>query len=221
MGDNLMKKSFRLSAVLMSSLAIWVSACGSAIPATVDAPSDNNATAAPSSEAGIAGFGIQCPYGYVEDPTPTQVSLVTIDANGYYQDCPNTQITLSQPLESIILSADCKGKNLSARTSDRSVDNTFEAKPDGSFYLQMPAGYAQLNNGCQIPVTASLSGQMTCGSLTANNYDQVDIAVDSVWTPTPAPSSSPSSLPAAPAAGCSIPAGCMLHAFTTVHQCKQ
>jgi hypothetical protein len=211
-------KSFWLSALLITSVGFTVSGCGNAIPATDDG--DTTTASAPSTKTGIAGFGIQCPYGYVEEPTATQVALVAVDANNDYVSCPGAQIQLAQALEPIILSADCKGKNLTARTSDRTVDNTFEAKPDGSFFLEMPAGYALLNNGCKIPLVADMAGVMSCGALTANNYDQVDISIDTIWknAPTPAPSSGFTPQPAA--AGCAIPTGCMLHALTVVHQCK-
>jgi hypothetical protein len=222
LGDNKVRKSFWIRALLIS-LGWIVSGCGQPIAATPSDPStpaDNSA--APSSETGVAGFGIQCPYGYVEEPTATQVSLVTVDANGNYAPCPNAQLELTKALEPIILSADCRGKNLIARTSDRTVDNTFEAMPDGSFYLEMPAGTAVLNNGCSIPLVADMSGIMSCGSLTANNYDQVDISLDAIWKTAPTPVASPgAAAPARPAAGCVLPAGCMLHSSIVVHQCKQ
>jgi hypothetical protein len=186
-----------------------VFSCGKPIAANDDGATVDSS--APAAKTGIAGFGIQCPYGYVEEPTAAPLDL---------SDCPGAQITLSQALEPIILSADCRGKNLTARTSDRTVDSTFEAMPDGSFFLEMPAGYALLNNGCKIPVVADMAGVMNCGALTANNYDQVDISIDAVWktAPTPAPSSGFVAPAAAP--GCALPPGCMLHASTTIHQCK-
>jgi hypothetical protein len=203
-------KSIWLTTLLITSVGFTVSSCGSAIPATDDAPTDSSA---PVAKTGIAGFGIQCPYGYVEEPTAAPLDL---------SDCPGAQITLSQALEPIILSADCRGKNLTARTSDRTVDSTFEAMPDGSFFLEMPAGYALLNNGCKIPVVADMAGVMSCGQLTANNYDQVDIAIDAVWKAAPTPTPSPGSGYVVPAAtpGCALPPGCMLHTSTTIHQCK-
>jgi hypothetical protein len=210
LGDNQMTKTFWVSALLVSS-AFAVSGCGQAVSATAGSPTDDSQS--PNNQNEIASFGNQCPYGYVEEPTAAPIDM---------SDCPNAQIVLAQPLEPIIISADCPGKNLTARTSDRTVDNTFETMPDGSFYLEMPAGTAVLSNGCQIPLVADMAGDMNCGSLTASNYDQVDISIDAVWKAAPAPSPTPG-VPAAPApaAGCALPAGCMLHASTVVHQCKQ
>jgi hypothetical protein len=207
--EDQMAKSFLLSALLMTSVGFTVFGCGKPVAATDDGASDSSS---PTSKTGIAGFGIQCPYGYVEEPTAVPIDL---------SDCPGAQIQLSQALEPIILSADCRGKNLTARTSDRTVDNTFEAMPDGSFYLEMSAGYALLSNGCKIPLVADMAGVMSCGALTNNNYDQVDIAIDAVWKTAPTPAPSSGFVPPPTAAGCAIPAGCMLHSSATIHQCKQ
>jgi hypothetical protein len=191
----------------LASICIWLgfSSCGS--PIAADNPNDDSTPSSPTDRAGQAGFGIQCPYAYVQDPTAVAIDL---------SDCPDANFTLSAPLVPILLSADCLNMDLTARTSDRSVDDTFEVKPDGSFYLEMNAGSATLSNGCKIPLVADLAGTMSCGALTNQNYDKVDISIDSVWKQAPVTAGSP---PLAP--GCALPPGCMLHASALIHQCTQ
>jgi hypothetical protein len=201
-----------LRLIALSALLGAFAGCGKAVP--VDGDDTSSSTDTPSVHGGVAGFGVQCPYGNVEEPHGVQLDSSSCPVQG-------GRVQLSAPLQSIILQADCKSRLVTARTGDRTFDGTFEAAPDGTFSFTMNnAGYATLKNGCKVPLSAQLTGFMKCNGSGAN-FDRADINVDSTWSIrkvnlTPGTATSTDADPT-----CALPPSCSLHAATTVHQCKE
>jgi hypothetical protein len=207
-------KFLAVTALCLAMLAGALEGCGKPIEAEPSGSTD-----APTVRGGVAGFGSQCPGGQIEEPV-----AVALDTSS----CPlgSGRLELAQPLQPLMLMADCRNKNLTARTADRRVDNTFETKPDGSFDFVMNAGYAVMKNGCRAPLDVELVGVAECPNLSNPNYDRMDIHVNAFWTlRTPTTSSSGSSstsgTASASASTCSLPPSCTFYATTVVHQCQR
>ena len=171
---------------------------------------------------GSAQFGSQCPYGSFVAPRAAPLELWS---------CPiGDEVELTEPLQPMILQADCKKKTLDIRsgTNANSVPTTWEIMPDGTFALSIDAGVARLRNdgaghsNCSIRLAADLWGKLDC-----KDRDKVDIYVETVWwlgktlspgatpparppttgpgAPFPNPSPLPSALPSALPSG--LPSG--------------
>jgi hypothetical protein len=214
--QNVKNKTLGLIAfAAISALLGSFAGCGKAIP--VDGGDDDSSapsTDTPTVHGGVAGFGVQCPYGNVEEPHGVQLDSASCPVSG-------GRVQLSAPLQSIILQADCKNRLITARTGDRTFDGTFEAAPDGTFSFTMgSAGYAVLKSGCKVPLSADVSGFMKCNGAGPNS-DKADINVDTVWSVRKVNLTPGTATPGDANASCALPPSCALHAATTVHQCNE
>ncbi len=126
---------------------------------------------------GSAQFGSQCPYGSFSAPHEVPLELWS---------CPIglPSVELVEPLQPLVLQADCKKKTLDIRgiTPHSGAANTWEVMPDGSFYLIIDAGMAKLKNdgsgtlNCATPLTGNLWGKIDC-----TDRDKAKIHVETVW----------------------------------------
>jgi hypothetical protein len=197
--------------------------------------------------AGVAGFGSQCPYGFIEDPFPAKLEL---------WNCPIgiEKAELIEPLKPLYFQVDCKKKTLSIRKPNRTMDTAWEIMPDGSFFMTVDGGMAMFKSDgpgrgkCHAPLTVDVMGKVDC----TNDRDKVDINVESVYwlskknennnprnvgvpgmpvnpeygAPTPSPASGSSSAVPSEATDndaspeCKVPAGCYLFSKTTIKQCS-
>lgn len=135
---------------------------------------------------GNAAFGSQCPYGTFSQFQPGTLELYS---------CPIhlQQAELLEPLQPIVLQADCKKKLMDVRGPDRSFPSgTWEVHPDNTFFFRLEGGLAKLKNdghgtgSCAVRLTAVLSGNMEC-----QDRDKVGINLETVWflgEPTASPS---------------------------------
>lgn len=165
---------------------------------------------------GVGGFGLQCPFGSINDPKAVKLQL---------WGCPLDldTLTLTQPLKALYLSVDCKKKLMSIRMENRTMDSLWEVMPDGSFYMTVDGGVAHLastggNRGaCSTPLTAVLMGKVDCTDL-----DKAKIRLETVWKmgqPAPAASPNPDAAPPPPDT-CGLPKSCYLYSITKLNQCE-
>jgi hypothetical protein len=164
---------------------------------------------------GVGGFGSQCPYGIMGDPIPLKLTAAgcPLDSNA-----DDKSFHLNQPLLPIILQADCKKMEITARTTEGyRIENRWNALPDGRFYFVMDAGNAALGtNGargsnCETTTTIEVNGLMKC-----KDRDHVQIEVDSTWH---LGQTMPGTEPHYNGTQCGPLKGCDLHGFTTLNQC--
>ena len=110
---------------------------------------------------GSVPIGSQCPYGSIVTPQDVPLELWS---------CPLglSEVELTQPLQPMILQADCKKRTLDLRGALHSLKaTTWEVMPDGSFFFAVDAGPAQLkkdgagNTNCTVPTIANVWGQLT------------------------------------------------------------
>lgn len=169
---------------------------------------------------GSAAFGNQCPYGIHTTPTPIDLEL---------WGCPmkmNT-IELLEPLQALMLKADCRKKEITVRTERRGLDSPWEVMPDGSFSILIDGGTARIKDdgegqvNCLTPLTASLSGKLDCSD---PDPEKAKIPIEVVWwtgktvdpvdgTPNPEP------LPVS-GSRCKLPEGCYFYGSTEIKQCQ-
>jgi hypothetical protein len=142
--------------------------CGSAR----EAPSDPNWLTV----QGKAAFGAQCPYGSWIDPTPTD--LQALDCNLAVQ-----KAALTQPLDPLILSADCTKKVVTVRSSKPGgLDTTWEVLPDNSFDFNIDGGVLTLADdgrnhpNCVIPTALNIFGSLNC-----TDRDKLSIDFQANW----------------------------------------
>jgi hypothetical protein len=181
-----------------------------AAPPSNDQPSnDQQAPMQPNSDSGgeteveVVGsalFGSQCPFGSFSHPQPVSVELLS---------CPIglSSVELLEPLEPLILQADCKGKIMDVRGATLSYPaTTWELRPDGTFDFTVTAGQAKLKDdgsgtgNCVVPLIAEMWGKIDC-----TDRDRVGIHLETAWrldsksiasgSASPSPSPSPSSNP--------------------------
>ncbi|MGK5089324.1 hypothetical protein WDW86_17370 [Bdellovibrionota bacterium FG-2] len=147
---------------------------------------------------GNAMLASQCPYGMSTQLVPVNLGL---------WDCPleGKKIELSKPLRGMIIQADCYKKVIGIRTSDGSLDTSWEVMPDGTFFVAVDGGTIDLKadatrEACSSPLTAEFWGKLTCA-----DRDKVDITLHIDWSfqkftgaspsPSPLPSTTPSAVP--------------------------
>lgn len=159
---------------------------------------------------GVAGFGLQCPYGSVGAPQGAKIQL---------WDCPISmeRVGLTKPLEALFLSADCKKKFLSVRMDKRRMDSNWEVLPDGSFFATVDGGTATLladgpgRGECTTALTADVSGKLEC-----NDQDKVTIRLETVWWMNKPFDTSMR----IDGKRCEIPSSCYMYSAATLHQCQ-
>jgi hypothetical protein len=198
-----------LFCVAMVGLAGAVGSCGKSLDSSIQQTAQQDSVPV----TGVGGFGSQCPFGTMGDPTPVSLDL---------QSCPLTlpSLDLQQPLLPLILQADCKKLEITVRSIDPSVhiESKWKALPDGRFYFQMDAGSATFANdgaghaGCSEPLVLEVAGLMKCTA----DRDRVPVQVDATWH---IGQTMPGTNPRANTNKCQLPTSCALHGFTSLNQC--
>ncbi len=143
---------------------------------------------------GSALLASQCPYGMSTQLVPVSLGL---------WDCPleAKKIVLTKPLRGLVIQADCYKKVIGIRTSDGTLDTSWEVMPDGTFFIAVDGGTIELNGdetraACSSPLTAEIWGKLGC-----LDRDKVDITLHIDWSlqkfvaPSATPSASPSQTP--------------------------
>ena len=181
--------------------------CGKSIDSTSESTQDGVPV------QGVGGFGTQCAYGTIGDPKPLSLTAYSCGT------VTGGKFELAAPLLPIILQADCKKLEVTARTIDGNrIESRWKALPDGRFFFEMDAGNASMGNAgagmsnCQTPVTLEVAGLMKCA-----DRDHAEVQVDATWH---LGQSMPGTTPHTTGGECVIPAGCILHGFTTLNQCS-
>ena len=178
---------------------------------SVDASNDSSSSADGVAVNGVGGFGTQCMYGTLGDPLPVKLTAF---------GCPSKDnlFQLGAPLLPIVLQADCKKMEVTARTIDGNrIENRWNALPDGRFFFTMDAGNASLgSNGagasnCQTTTTVEIAGLMKC-----RDRDHVEVQVDATWH---LGQTMPGTTPHLTGQACAVPKDCNLHGFTILKQC--
>lgn len=153
---------------------------------------------------GQAFFGSQCPYGSVPPPFAADLEAWS---------CPIgvKPLQLAEPMQPLVLQADCTKKYISVRTQNRRVDSSWEVMPDGSFFITLEGVAVKLgrdgagNSNCTVMASVDVSGKLNCG-----DRDKVKIDFETVWwlgqrPPTPQASASPGVTPLPSPLASSIP----------------
>lgn len=160
---------------------------------------------------GVAGFGSQCPYGFNEDPTASRLELWGCDLG-------LDRVELAEPLTPLYLQVDCKKKLVSVRKPNRAMDTSWELLPDGTFFVTVDGGKAQLKSdgpdrgACWTPLSVNLMGKVDCA-----DRDKAVTTMESIyWL---GKSDSASEQPVS-AGQCRTPKGCYFYTKTTVKQCQ-
>ena len=167
---------------------------------------------------GHAGFGNQCPaLGNFVDPTPFDLNLY---------NCPITHNSQSLQLvkepDSLILSADCVKKLVTARTPDRRLDSLWEVLPDGTFAFTVDGGYVSVDDGSGTPCSTSVSLTIS-GSIDCHDHDHPSIRFEALYFMGKAPDHPRPETPVVPQPLCQIPNagdGCFMRAVGTINQCS-
>jgi hypothetical protein len=154
---------------------------------------------------GAADFGTQCPYGTLDSAVATPLQL---------WHCPIglKKLQLDQSPPPLYFQADCTKKILSARTTDRSIDSSWEVMPDNSFAFTLTSVPAQIADdgaghvGCSSPMTVNIWGKLDC-----TDRDKIKISLESVWWPGKGANSSGT---------CSMPSSCYFYATNQINQCQ-
>jgi hypothetical protein len=189
-------------------LATLAVSCGKAVTASTSQQETQNDVPV----QGVAGFGSQCAFGSIKDPTP--IPLQSQNCNIHQKS-----IHLSQPLLPFILQADCAKMEITARTiSGTRIENRWNALPDGRFSFAMDAGNAMLaddgagHSGCETPLVLEVNGLLNC-----KDRDHAEIQVDATWH---MGQTMPGTTPRLDSIACSLPSGCALHGFADLNQCS-
>lgn len=191
---------------LILGLMVSAAGCGKSVDSTNASSQDGVPV------TGVGGFGTQCALaGTRGDPKP-----VLLTSYGCTSD--DDKMQLSAPLLPVILQADCMKKQVLAYSVDgMRIENRWNALPDGRFYFTMYDGNASFSkapggqSGCSTPTALEVAGLMTC-----KDRDHAEIQVDATWRLNSVPEGT---TPHVDGAKCSIPNGCVLHAFTVLNQC--
>ena len=168
-----------------------------------------------------AQFGNQCPDGSWVDPLPADLEAV---------DCGLAipKVTLSKPLDPLMISADCTKKFITIRSSQPGgLDSTWEVLPDNSFDFNIDGGKLTLTDDgrghpdCLLPVAVNIFGKLNCA-----NRDKITIDFTANWIAGKLDPASYSIIPFAklhPDSGevyCQVAPSCYLSAATKLNQCK-
>src|SRR5262249_39045393 len=144
-------------------------------------------------------------------------------------DCniPLQNLGLVQPLQPLMLTADCGKKVITVRNpTPGELDSTWEVLPDNTFDFNVDGGKVQMiddgrgHSGCIMPVAINVFGTLNC-----KNRDQITIDFQANWTAGKLDSSSYSIIPLSklhPDSGetyCQVAASCYLNAGTKLNQC--
>jgi len=157
---------------------------------------------------GAASFRTSCPYGTISASKAARLELF---------DCPINapSVELTEPLQRLVLLADCKKNTLIVRSEDRQIDTQWEVMPDGTFYFTLEAGNAKLKSdgsgtqNCVAPLTTEYWGKLDC-----KDRDRVRISLENVWW------LNKRALPAGSrGTACKMPSGCYFHSVTQLQQC--
>lgn len=191
---------------LIVGLVVSAAGCGKSVDSTNSSSQDGVPV------IGVGGFGTQCALqGTRGDPKP-----VILTSYGCTDD--DNKMKLSNALLPVILQADCTKKQVLAYSVDgMRIENRWNALPDGRFYFTMYGGNASFStapNGqsnCQSPMALEVAGLMNC-----KDRDHAEIQVDATWHMNSVPDGV---TPHVEGAKCSMPSGCVLHAFTVLNQC--
>lgn len=165
-----------------------------------------------TSMRGVAAFGTQCSSGFSTDPKAVRLELWS---------CPLEVATveLAEPIQPLYFSADCNRKTLTIRSHDRTIDDTWELYPDGSFRITQEKLGAKLKEDgsgrgvCGTAISMDLWGRVECSGA---RRDQANIRFETVmWlNKGTAPGSSVSGQQ------CNLPLGkCYFHAIASLSQC--
>lgn len=159
---------------------------------------------------GVAGFGIQCPYGTISHPNAARLEAWNCSLG-------LERLQLEQNIQPLFLQADCKKKLLSVRMDNRVLDTMWEVMPDGSFFITLEPGMIQFRSdgpgrsSCFSPATLDLMGKLEC-----SDRDKVKIKFESIWwlgkTRNAALLQRPDT--------CRIPEGCYLYSQAQAQQCQ-
>jgi hypothetical protein len=159
-------------------------------------------------------FTSQCPYGTVSAKTTAQLGLKNCNGSSKFQLAKNPA-----PIQ---VKADCREKTVTFRSSDRTVDSSWNTYPDGSFDVGVTTGapiYVRLGNGstCVTWSSVRLRGSVACRpNATDENIDQVQIEFSTEWEfgKGTKPTDTTGEMPE-----CRFPSGCELVTQATVNQC--
>jgi hypothetical protein len=166
---------------------------------------------------GTAEFANQCPFGTTSQAYPARFDLQNCSVPGLQK------LELSQAMTPLVIGADCVKKTLTVRSTDRSLDSTWEVLPDNTFSINVqgnPFTFASDGAGhpdCTSPTMLRMWGKLECPANPAD-IDKVVIKVEALWYLNQSDPSVPRT--AAPSASqCSFPTGCFLHAIKEINQC--
>jgi hypothetical protein len=165
-------------------------------------------------EGATVTFMSQCPYGTVSPSTIAGLGL---------KNCGSAQrFQLAKNPAPIKVKADCREKTISFRSSDRSVDSSWNIYPDGSFDVGVNTSapiYVKQPNG-KTCVTYSLvrfSGTVACRqNASDNDIDKVQVNLGTQWQfgKGPKPTDMTGEFPE-----CNLPSTCELVTQALVNQC--
>jgi len=156
-------------------------------------------------QVGKASYIVPCPYGSIPDPAEAPLELRGASAN-------EVGLRLQKDLISLVFQADCKKKVIDVSNGDRSLFESWEAMPDGSFSFwlpKMPIGFQRVNQAslsCQSDWVIGVSGFMDC-----SQRDEPIIHLE-LWGNLGQHQGNPE--------GCQFPEGAYLYSEITVKQCK-
>lgn len=182
-------------------VAAFLTSCGKPMDRTPIATGE-----AATPVIGVAGFGVQCPYGFNEDPVATKLELWGCDLG-------LERLELVEPLTPLYLQVDCKKKLVSVRKPNRAMDTSWEILPDGTFFMTVDGGAAQLKSdgpgrgSCTSPLSVNLIGKVECA-----DRDKVTISMESIYWLGKKETTQPST--------CKTPKGCYLYSKTELKQCQ-
>ena len=208
------RKSLRLHAVaLLISVCFALTHCGKSLEDAAKTHEDDGSIPV----NGSAFIYSQCPYGSLSSKVPVGIKLV---------DCPIPLKTaeLTEPLQPLIVTADCTKKILTVRTEDRAVDTSWEIMPDGSFWFTVNGGMAKFKtdgttpDACKTPLTLDIWGTLDC-----TDRDKLVIHTQAAWT-LGKETQSPGHAPMVPNTDhlrlCKMPQGCNFYGTSDIKQCQ-
>jgi hypothetical protein len=200
----------RIALFLLS--VVLLTACGSAR----EPDADPNWLAVTSK----AQFGNQCPDGSWVDPVPARLEAV---------DCkiPLQKVTLTKPIDPLMLTADCTKKVITVRNpTPGNLDTTWEVLPDNTFDFNVDGGKITLaddgwgHKNCIMPAAINVFGTLNC-----KNRDQITIDFQANWQAGQLDQTTYSVIPLTklrPGEGetfCQVAPTCYLNAGTKMNQC--
>jgi hypothetical protein len=207
-GHFVFSRFFAVAILVIAALP----ACGKPDGSSTGGAAGTGGEGVQSSMKGVAAFGTQCSSGFSTDPKAVRLELWS---------CPLeiATVELAEPIQPLYFSADCTRKTLTIRSYDRTIDDTWELYPDGSFRITQEKLIAKLKEdgsgrgACGTPLSMDLWGKVECSG--ARN-DQAKIRFETVmWL-------NKGVTPSSSQAGqqCSLPQGtCYFHALANLSQC--